>query len=572
MKNKPLFYILISIIVSFSVIAIFHFSKSFYVKDKPDEIYENSSEPVFGIYDRHQRMSSEKARALKHFVIKWNNASEELSTSNKLPGILKTKQDLLLTIEMWSKKGEAYSSHGILQGMVNGDYDKKVEKFCKELSASQSEIYLCWNPEMEVPITKFQWQSQSYYLYINAFRHFAGLCKKFSPKVKIVWGPSGYAGSLEFYPGSDIADFASITLNHPPGSLSTKYPAEASVPIQIKRKLHRLRFIDKPVFILGSAEVKKDAFQQKWLDIAIQDIQKDTAVIYSQANFSSENSDTIKNANSTLKLGLYDPKQQLIHQPLVTVEHIFADWGNIQDGTFKKIFNDVISRNHDVIVTIEPWKSKNLPNDKNVLNNTLQGNYDNVIKELYNVISNVNHTVYLRWAHEMEIPVERYAWQNQDPVTYIKAYRYVMTFNKNKAKNIRNVWGPTGDRGALDWWPGNDVVDYISLAIYGLPNKDITDHNKQETFSTIFKRKYNRMRFVNKPVFITEFGVKGPQSYKRKWLDDAAVTINKNPQIVGVCYFNFSDVPKAWGKIEPPDWSITKETFLHFTEQLEHVK
>jgi beta-mannanase len=120
----------------------------------------------------------------------------------------------------------------------------------------------------------------------------------------------------------------------------------------------------------------------------------------------------------------------------------------------------------------------------------------------------------------------------------------------------------------LEWWPGNDVVDYISVAIYGLPDKNITDPNKQESFSTIFNRKYWRMRFIDKPLFITEFGVKGPEEYKSNWLEGAAKVIRENRQIVGVNYFNMSDTPKAWGDIEPPDWSISKKSFYHFLKEL----
>src|SRR3954452_18949856 len=138
---------------------------------------------------------------------------------------------------------------------------------------------------MEVPINKYPWQSQSNSLYIEAFRHFSELCKKSTPKAKIVWGPTGYAGTLEYWPGPDVVDLASITLTSIPEKLAYKYPAEKSIPIQIKRKLHRLRFIDKPVFVLGSEKVKKESFNAEWLESAILDIKKDTAVVYSSKNF-----------------------------------------------------------------------------------------------------------------------------------------------------------------------------------------------------------------------------------------------------------------------------------------------
>ncbi|NNG08758.1 MAG: hypothetical protein HKM92_01200, partial [Arenibacter sp.] len=114
--------------------------------------------------------------------------------------------------------------------------------------------------------------------------------------------------------------------------------------------------------------------------------------------------------------------------------------------------------------------------------------------------------------------------------------------------------------------------DIVSIAIYGLPDKNIIDPEKQESFETIFNRKIWRLRFLDKPIFITEFGVKGPEEYQTRWLKRAAEIIAQNSQLIGVNYFNMSDTPKAWGEIKPPDWSITKKSFLSFTETLNRVK
>jgi beta-mannanase len=267
-------------------------------------------------------------------------------------------------------------------------------------------------------------------------------------------------------------------------------------------------------------------------------------------------------------LGVFDPNRRLVDQPAVQVEHLFAKWHTLRNGEFKREFQAVISRHHDVIVTMEPWDGPDQPMDKDVLANTLRGRYDTQLKALYALISNVGQTVYLRWAHEMEIPITRYPWQSQNPLTYIKAYRYVAQFNQERAPNIRMVWGPAGDRGSLDFWPGDDVVDYISIAIYGLPDKNITDHKQQETFRDIFLRKTRRMAFVHKPIFITEFGVKGPDDFQQQWLKGAAQTLREHPEVAGANYFNLQDSPKAWGEIEAPDWSITPAAFSQFAALL----
>ena len=168
----------------------------------------------------------------------------------------------------------------------------------------------------------------------------------------------------------------------------------------------------------------------------------------------------------------------------------------------------------------------------------------------------------------MEIPITRYSWQSQNPITYIKAFRHVMSYKDSLSSNIKRVWGPAGDRGSTEFWPGNDVVDVISLAIYGLPDKNITDPNKQLSFESIFKIKKRRIRFLNKPIFITEFGVKGPEDYQKKWLESAAKILRNDSQVIGANYFNMSDTPHAWGDIEPPNWSISKETLNDFINTL----
>jgi beta-mannanase len=170
----------------------------------------------------------------------------------------------------------------------------------------------------------------------------------------------------------------------------------------------------------------------------------------------------------------------------------------------------------------------------------------------------------------MEIPILRYPWQSQDPVLYIQAFRHFMELASQNIHAVIKVWGPAGDRGSLEWWPGDKYVDMISIAIYGLPDKNITDPLKQESFETIYNRKIRRMRFVNKPIFITEFGVKGPEEYQNLWLEGAANVIREHPEIMGVNYFNMVDNPEVWGEgMKPPDWSITQESFELFIAVLD---
>jgi beta-mannanase len=562
MTKKKLLPGLIALAVIIAAVTIFQLKKS-YLRSSTDEFNDKSSEPVLGIYDRKGELKGVKGSEIQHYAIKWNDAKES-ELPKPLLSALSCKQAVMLTIEMWSK-----SDNNILVAMEKGEYDEKIKKMCTEISRCSNTVYLRLNPEMEAPVQNFLWQWQPPEIYIKAFRHFAALCKELAPKAKIVWGPAGFPGDLEYWPDGDVVDVASVTLESQSELLSYKYPKGDSITDKIRLKLHRLRFIDKPVFILGSPKVKREKFKNEWVETAIAALKKEENVIYDPIRSSKLSTEISTSKNEKIIFGVYDPKLILTKQKQVSVEHVFADWTTVMDGSLKKQINEIVSRKHDVILTMEPWKGENPKNDRQGLNSILKGEYDRKLNHLYQLISDIGQTVYLRWAHEMEIPIERYAWQSQDPVTYIKAFRYVVNFNNYRPKNVRYVWGPAGDRASIEFWPGEDVVDFISIAIYGLPDKNITDHKKQESFNDIFKRKFYRMRFLNRPIFITEFGVKGPEDYQKVWMEDAGKTILKYPEVVGICYFNLSDVPEAWGDIQAPDWSISETTFKHFSETME---
>ena len=326
----------------------------------------------------------------------------------------------------------------------------------------------------------------------------------------------------------------------------------------------------KPVLFLATASIHRDILQQQWMEELNNKLKEDKD-IYQTPILSVDINSVLKKSkvDRNMEIGLYDPTLLLVHHPSVTTEHLFPNVETVMNGIFEKDFGAVIGRRHDVIVTMETW-GNGTGKDHDLLSNILAGEYDHAWGTLYKIISNVPQTVYLRWGHEMEIPVDRYPWQMQDPVEYIKAFRYVAKFQKPKASNVKIVWGPAGDRGSIEWWPGDNVVDYVSIAVFGLPDKNINDHSRQLSFTSIIQNKIHRIRFANKPIFITEFGVKGPEAFQKKWLKDAASTIKKMPNIKGICYFNSADSPNVWGKAEIPDWSINSTTFNSLVSSLKN--
>lgn len=571
--KKKIFVLLIAAVAAVFLLAgliRFNVSKrlvKLFEPPKSNTVQKNETEPVLASFSFNPEAQNKSVDSFQHFSVQIYNLKNRRIKLNEIE-LTDINAPLLITIETWGKSGITNYFNNPLVDIANGKYDEIFKTLSVTFAENRSNIWFRLNPDMEVPVNRYPWQQIGGQAYIEAFRHFVSVCKSVSPQIKFVWGPAGYPGTLEFYPGDDVADAVSITIKSDSESPLDVYPKNYNVEYDIFRRLHRLRFTDKPVFILGSGEVKKESVNQELILPVVQKINVENEIIYSPENFKRPAENIKPDSKQKFEIGIFDEFERLNDEEPVTVEHLFADFRKLKDGTFQKEFKNVINRNHDIIVTFEPFYGPNEKNDLNVLQNVLDGKYDLEIEQFYSIILSTDRIVYLRYAHEMEIPITRYPWQSQDPITYIKSYRYFMTFRESLPPSVKRVWGPAGDRGSLEFWPGNDLVDFVSIAIYGLPDKNITDPEMQESFEKIFNRKYWRLRFVDKPLFITEFGVKGPEDYQTKWLEDAAKVIRENPQIKGINYFNMSDTPRAWGEIKPPDWSITKNTFDRFVEVL----
>ena len=264
------------------------------------------------------------------------------------------------------------------------------------------------------------------------------LFKRYFKAGKIVWGPAGYPGAEEYWPGDKyVTYFVSINMNDTPEIPNDPYPPYSSFKEMMRRKLFRMRFMNKQVLLLATASKHKDVLQQQWIEDLNSKL-KDDKDIY-QTPVMSLNTDYVLEKNDvdgTLKIGLYDPFLLLAEHPSVTTEHLFTTIETVKNGMFKKEFDAVTGRHHDVIVTMETWGNGKTGKDSDVLTNIVSGEYDHAWVTLYQIISDTPQTVYLRWGHEMEVPVDRYPWQMQDPVAYIKAFRYVASFPKPKANDI----------------------------------------------------------------------------------------------------------------------------------------
>ncbi len=567
-RTKTYFYIFLTVailILSAIFISMKKHTIEWYLKIAKDEFFLNENEILIGFSDRKTKAPLDTICNFTHFVFKINTDKSFRFNNSNLERIEKA-ENALITFEFHGHKFFNNINNNIFEHIVNGLYDKKLEYINKHILLKNKNIYVRLMPEMEVPVYQFKWQNLSGEQFIEAYRYLFLKLKNLNPNLKFVWGPAGYMGAEEYYPGKDVVDVISITLNSKFEQSIKYYPSYQDSKTEIHRKFHRLRFFNHSLFILGDKTNTNKALISEYITNEKDTITKYENIAYNEKLWENNNTAIEK---KKFVVGLHDPNQRLINDPFISVEHIFVDFGQVQSGELQILLHDVFSRNHDVILTVEPWRDLSGIADTMVLQNILAGKYDSIIKRVFDDISDTKHMVYLRFAHEMEIPITRYAWQSQDPLVYIRAFRYFMNFKDTIPQNVKRIWGPAGDRSSPDFYPGNDVLDYISFAIYGLPDKNITDHEKQLTFSKIFNYKIWRFRIFDKPVFITEFGVRGPEDYQTRWLEDAAKTLNENQRVIGVNYFNMSDTPGAWGEIKEPDWSITPASLHRFMEVLE---
>ncbi|WP_116108194.1 hypothetical protein [Lewinella sp. IMCC34191] len=529
---------------------------------RDSELYPDPDMETYAVFDWSDTIKGEVSREYSHLTLDlnyhtgWNPSGGEQM-------LLESQPPLMITLRTWSHGADTYQDNP-LNDIVDGKYDAMFRELARSLPRGGEGVYLRFNPNVEVPVKQYPWQ-QYPRIFIESFRRLASICRKLAPAAKLVWAPAGYPGAMEYYPGDDVVDAASVTYRYAAEEKLDAYPTNVSPDEDLYRRLHRLRFLRVPIFVLT-----EEGYQGNYPDIeeVVGRLGRGAADIYGTPPKAPSQAGP---RSTAITVGLYDPQQRLLEAPEVEAEHIFTDFEHIRDGRFDSLFQAVNRRGHATIVTFEPFTRPIEESDTNVLTNVTAGQYDPELLRVFATLAAANQQVYFRYAHEMEIPIHRYPWQSRDPQDYITSFRYVMAHDSMPA-NVTRIWGPAGDRGFLEWYPGDDYVDMVSIAIYGLPDKNITDPTKQESFEVIFKRKMWRMRFVDKPVFITEFGVKGPEEYQTQWMEAAARVLAEDTRVVGINYFNMSDTPKAWGDIKPPDWSITRATLDRFVAVLHGTK
>ncbi len=177
-----------------------------------DDLSKRFYEPILGFYDKTGAVQKE-IFPVKHFTITWKNTGLWFD-DRALANTLNSDTAVFFTVETWSKNSVfSRADQNVIEKVIAGEFYQKTKELAQILSKTNKPVFVRWNPAMELPEYQYPWQFQSPPAYIKAFNHFATQLKKEAPKVKIVWGPAGYAGDSEYWPGEKLVDCISITLS-----------------------------------------------------------------------------------------------------------------------------------------------------------------------------------------------------------------------------------------------------------------------------------------------------------------------------------------------------------------------
>jgi hypothetical protein len=104
------------------------------------------------------------------------------------------------------------------------------------------------------------------------------------------------------------------------------------------------------------------------------------------------------------------------------------------------------------------------------LRSIANGSLDHDLNALGDFIVKSKRPVFLRIGYEFDGP-----WNHYDPAQYIAAFRKIVLHLRNvrKVPNFVSVWqsatsrhGTYLDRKIMDWWPGEDVVDWLGSSYF----------------------------------------------------------------------------------------------------------
>lgn len=262
----------------------------------------------------------------------------------------------------------------------------------------------------------------------------------------------------------------------------------------------------------------------------------------------------------TLQFGVYDPQGVFPDDKELTIRHLYVSWSDFEPDRLAKQLSSLSHKGFEILLTVEPWPKADIAGP--LLPAITEGKYDAVIDQVAGAMSSVSSPIYVSWGHEMDQDLtQRYPWSGKNPQQFVEAYRYVVNrLRQQVAAEVRWVWAGVLKDGSLNYWPGEDFVDFIGFPIYSFPEWDQQAYGYIRDFRTIFADKQRIVAGLDKPLMITEMGVSGSDDFENFWLRQAFLELDDFPNLEAVVFFYSRDTEHAWGNnVATPDWKVHPE-------------
>lgn len=217
-------------------------------------------------------------------------------------------------------------------------------------------------------------------------------------------------------------------------------------------------------------------------------------------------------------------------------------------------------RNYGAIpyVTWEPWDSIGPANSTYQLSDIINGNFDSYITTQANTIKNWGHTVWLRFAHEMN--GDWYPWcegvNGNTSGQYVSAWQHIYNlFSSAGVSNVVWVWSPNvsypGSTALPGLYPGDAYVDRIAVDGY---NWGTVNWSGWQTPSELYDDTFAAIASITtaKPLMIGEGASTEQGGDKAAWITSYFDWLTQQPpRFDCFVWFNYN---------KETDWRINSST------------
>ena len=188
----------------------------------------------------------------------------------------------------------------------------------------------------------------------------------------------------------------------------------------------------------------------------------------------------------------------------------------------------------------------------------IYGEADPYIRHFAKGVKKYGHEVWLRPLHEAN--GDWYDWgvgklgAGNTDADVAEAFRHIVRiFREESVKNVKWVWttnsSNVGENTTFTGtYPGDDFVDYISIDGYNWGDKKCW--SRWKSFSEVFRKSYNALADIDKPMLIAETSCTESGGNKAEWITDMfRVLPVEFPRIFAIMWFNQSKSFEA-------DWAL----------------